>query len=560
MKFPISTKIDSHCTDCYRCLRKCPIDAISFSSGRAQIIQKKCVLCGECIAECPQRTKYVVSDYEKVRQNLLSGVPMVLSVGETVVNHFPNEHPYNILCQCMQLGFKYVEQADVVEETMLDWVADYLRNKNEFVISSHCPVVVNLVEQHYPHLIEHLMQIPTLPAVHAAYLKQTFPNDKVVHVTSCIAEMNNERTRSHVDYLITFKELEKIFKEKEAIPLCNENLDVSEDKGGFAFSIVGNVVKKMIAYDVEEEENTEHFSGLRNCIRILDSIGKEGTPPVSFLELMACDSGCVSGHDLKQKGSVMDRCLMMKQYEDERKNFPAVKAPDKIEPIPFRERRYIKPAVSRVDVMKEMQSFFNQKGMRTLNCAACGFDTCYKKSEAVVRGEADRTMCMSYMRMNAESFAGDIVRSSANGLIVFNNKFEILQLNPTIQSLLSEFHIKEGTKLSDYMDIKFMKPVVNQGVSIRNHMLKLDDLNLYLDVSVLPMENMTDTFLAVFQDVTEHETRKTELEAVKRDLLVNAEKVIDDQMRSAQQIANLLGETTAATKITLLELIREFEK
>ena len=561
MLFPIATKETAHCTDCYRCLRKCSIDAIRFSTGKAQIIQPKCVLCGECIEECPQKTKYIISDFKEVKRLLDEGEPLVLSVGETVINHFPKQHPYDVLCEAIDAGFLFVEQVDIVEESLLEIISDYLENREGLVISSHCAVVVNLVEQHYPHLLPSLMKIPTIASLHAQSLKKRFPQAKVVHVTSCVAELNNMRTREDVDYLIMFNELEKLLAENNnEFALCDKDLDIEDHCGGYAFSISGNIVKKMLTSGVEDEGTTESFSGIKACIDILENIEDVENAKIGFLELMACPSGCVNGQELKKKGSVMDRCIRMAQYETERRDYPKfnIEKPEQI--ADFHERGYIAPKVDQIDVMEEMQFFFGKKDMRALNCAACGYDSCYKKSEAVIRGEANRMMCMSYMRRNAESFAENIVFSSLNGLIVFKDNFEIIQLNPRIKTMLSGYKIKEGTKLSSYMNTDFMRQVIDDGIPVEHHDMYLEVTDSYVEIRVMQLEDLENTYLAIFSDVTEHEKRKKELAQVKKELLLKAEKVIDEQMHTAQQIANLLGETTAATKITLLDLIHAHEE
>ena len=38
----------SGCKDCYKCIRSCPVKAISFADNQAQIIEDECILCGQC--------------------------------------------------------------------------------------------------------------------------------------------------------------------------------------------------------------------------------------------------------------------------------------------------------------------------------------------------------------------------------------------------------------------------------------------------------------------------------------------------------------------------------
>ena len=63
-----------------------------------------------------------------------------------------------------------------------------------------------------------------------------------------------------------------------------------------------------------------------------------------------------------------------------------------------------------------------------------------------------------------------------------------------------------------------------------------------------------NTFMATIQDITESEKRRAELEKLRLNTVDVAQKVIDKQMMVAQEIAGLLGETTAETKVTLTKL------
>ena len=38
----------ANCKDCYKCIRTCPVKAISFTENQAQIISAECIQCGQC--------------------------------------------------------------------------------------------------------------------------------------------------------------------------------------------------------------------------------------------------------------------------------------------------------------------------------------------------------------------------------------------------------------------------------------------------------------------------------------------------------------------------------
>ena len=59
---------------------------------------------------------------------------------------------------------------------------------------------------------------------------------------------------------------------------------------------------------------------------------------------------------------------------------------------------------------------------------------------------------------------------------------------------------------------------------------------------------------AVMKDITEKKEYEDRLNSVKLETLSTTDEVIKKQMRVAQEIASLLGETTAETKVALLKL------
>lgn len=559
--FPIVTKENARCLDCYRCLRKCKISAIEFSTGKARIMQDKCILCGRCIDECPQHTKKMITDMPAVIRALEAGEPLALSLGGVVVSYFGCANPETVIAKCYEIGFSAVELADVIEPLVMGEVAAYLRDHREnFRISSHCPVVVNMIEQHYAELVPYLLPFPSLASIHSRELRTNHPGVKVVHATACPGEFYNRETLEAVDYLITFGDLEQLLRYLPHHEGRVPEGPLTPYRGGYHFTVVGNMAKQLLNDGVIAEGHTEWYSGLGSCKNILDGLVNGPLPDVQFLELMSCASGCVSGLGLRDKGSILDRCLCLERYYHARAEQPVRILETSVPTTSHLDRSYHEPPASKERIAEEMRSFFEQEGAKILNCGACGYNSCYEKSAAVVRGEADPRMCISYMKAKAETLAHAIVSTSESGILVFNSELDILQVNPRLQQIFHGYRIREGANLADYMETDRFREVVATGKVIANQSRYYQDLELWTRETIQPMAGMSDHYLALFNDVSGQERQRRELEGVKEQLLVNAEQVINDQMRAAQEIASLLGETTSATKITLLRLINEFER
>ena len=78
--------------------------------------------------------------------------------------------------------------------------------------------------------------------------------------------------------------------------------------------------------------------------------------------------------------------------------------------------------------------------------------------------------------------------------------------------------------------------------------------------NVVRMQGTQNQYMAIISDITKDEMKRAELDKMREETLSKANQVINNQMYVAQQIASLLGETTADTKIILLDLIKQFNQ
>ena len=65
--------------------------------------------------------------------------------------------------------------------------------------------------------------------------------------------------------------------------------------------------------------------------------------------------------------------------------------------------------------------------------------------------------------------------------------------------------------------------------------------------------------VAILRDVTEREQQREAMDRIRSEALKRSQEVINKQMRVAHEIAGLLGETTAETKVLLTQLARLME-
>ena len=190
-----------------------------------------------------------------------------------------------------------------------------------------------------------------------------------------------------------------------------------------------------------------------------------------------------------------------------------------------------------------------------LNCASCGYNSCREKAIAVFQGKADMTMCTPFLRDKAENFSGNILRNSPNGIIVLNDLLEIQQINP---EALRIFNLRSssdvvGNQLNRIMDPAYFLSVKNTGVNIHDKRIYLTEYGRYVELTIV-LDKTYRVLLSIIRDVTAEEEQRLKKESIARKTMETTDKVVEKQMRVVQEIASLLGETTAETKIALTKL------
>lgn len=556
--FPIINNT-GNCRDCYRCLRTCDVKAISFRTGQAKIMTDQCVLCGRCVKECPQYTKSIIDQIPKLEE-YLQNERVILSLPPTFVNHFNQWSQQELWARLKHIGFYAIEEMSVNAEPFLDTYANLLQNTDKYIISSHCPIVVNLIEQKFPKLLEHLAPIENEAVIHARLLKQKYGQDaKVVHISPCLSMVGKE---SDIDLTLTLDQaLDFIFSHKvDKETLANIEVELTQFKPlGVPLAMAGNLMQMMVDRGVLTGTEVQYLSGLSTCIEALKELEKTANFSSRFIELDGCRNGCVGGFGLEKRG-ILEKKIEINNYYHQYSNKPIrhfAQVPDMSRTF---ENRYVEPTKVETARIREILSNLKQYNKKVMNCGACGFDSCYEKAVAVARGQAEEKMCMTYMRGRAESTANTAIRSNPSGIIVFDQDFIIQEFNPAARDMFKAYNLQVGSAIFEYIDHRDFEKVVETGRGMKDLIVHYDDIGLVTRQNVVRMQGTQNLYMATITDITEEEKKRAELEKMKEEALSKANQVINNQMFVAQQIAGLLGETTADTKIILLDLIKQFNQ
>ena len=164
-------------------------------------------------------------------------------------------------------------------------------------------------------------------------------------------------------------------------------------------------------------------------------------------------------------------------------------------------------------------------------------------------------MCLPYLKDKAESFSDTIVRNTPNGLIVLNEKLEVQQINHAALRIVNvrNASVVLGDQVVRILDPTDFLSVLNSGRSIHDKRTYLAEYGKYVEESIL-YDKEYHLLVCILRDVTEEENQKEKKEKISHQTVEIADRVVDNQMRIVQEIASLLGETAAETKIALTKL------
>ena len=542
----------SNCKNCYKCIRHCPVKAIRFSGNQAHIIGNECILCGQCFVVCPQDAKEIVNEVEKAKVLLQSGAPVVVSIAPSFIANYDGVGIDAMRVALKKLGFYDAEETAIGATIVKNEYERMLEEEDrDIVISSCCHSVNLLIQKYFPVALEYLADVMSPMQAHCQDIKKRIPNAKTVFVGPCVAKKDEaEYYHGIVDAVLTFEELSEWLKEEKIeLEAIQDNNDNSRAR---FFPTTGGVLKTM-----NEVKGYTYVAidGVENCIQVLKDIEK-GKIHKCFIEMSSCVGSCVGGPVIEKyhHTSNIKDYLEVASYAGD-KDFE-VTQPKMIElkkVFAYIEQKNAQPSEIEIsNILRQMGKF---KPSQELNCGSCGYNTCREKAIAIIQGKAEISMCLPYLKDKAESFSDTIVNNSPNGLIVLNEQLEVQQINKSarrIMNIRSESDIL-GDQVIRVLDPSLFMQVLSTGRDVRDERVYLAEYNRYVEQTVVHDKD-SHLLISIMRDVTDEEKEREKKEDISRQTVEVADKVVEKQMRIVQEIASLLGETAAETKIALAKL------
>ena len=543
----------SNCQNCSKCIRYCPVKSIRLSANQAQIVGSECILCGYCFVVCPQNAKEIRCDIPRVRRLIASGRPVYVSLAPSFVADFPGMTITAMRKALLQLGFAGVEEtaqgASVVKNRYMEILE---QERPPVLISSCCHSVNLLIRRHFPQVLPYLAPVRSPMQVHCVDIKRRHPDALTVFIGPCISKKAEADEYSDaVDCVLTFEDLWQWFNE-EGVTLTAA--DDPPEAGGRArlFPAAGGILRSM-------QGKTPDYTyivvdGPQNCVYALRDI-LHGDLKNCFIEMSACTGGCIGGPAMDKS-----RRAHLRDYARVDRS-----APDRDFDLPMPDRSLLYAEHSLMGLRRQkpdrsaIEGVLHALGKLTpaqeLNCGSCGYNTCREKAEAVLSGKADLTMCLPYLKEKAETFSENIMNNTPNGIFLLDKSLLIQQINTAACSILDipRPEAAAGQFIGRYLCAEPFAQAMQTRRSSSAVRLELPRQQKYIELTVV-YDGKYHNLLAILRDVTHETEAHARKEALNRHTIEITDKVIEKQMRVVQDIASLLGETTAETKIALTRL------
>lgn len=558
-----------HCRNCYKCVRNCPVKAIRVINHQAQILEDQCILCEKCTLVCPQNAKEELNMIPRVHDFIQSGGQVIASLHPAYVAEFGTDSLPALNEALKKLGlsdaFDAAAGAYLVKTAYENLVEE--RAQVTPTISSNCPVIVQLVQKRYPDLVPYLAPVLSVMQAHARYLKEQYPDVRILSVSPCISGLAQMREAdNYVDYVITFSELQEWLTAVQVQVAAPSNASPDADRdirlsrimamsGGFTMAMHPSVHQRYLP-----------ACGIDSCKQILNEfMANPDSYSNCFLELNACPNGCIGGPSFRRTKTGLLHGLIRLQNASlykgisnyKRDDFSAQSLTDVSRHYDTFVLRQQEAEASEEDIKKVLAQMGKFTPEDELNCGACGYNTCREKAKAVLAGKAEISMCVPFMRERQESYSNKIINVMPGILVTVDYQLKVIHMNQAARDLFDPLHKKEliGAPVSDLMDDYSLVNLISFDKNRSDDQIYLEDRKIYLE-RTLANDRKNQLILCVMKDITREMEEKLRIRKARNNAAAMADKLAAEQLKLVHQIASLLGETAADTKVAVEQLKR----
>ncbi len=562
-QYPVYTLINE-CHDCYKCIRECPVKAIKIENGHASVIPQKCIACGNCVKTCPSNAKRVRNDIAKVKNLILAGKKVYVSLAPSWSGVFEHS-PRKMITLLKKLGFYEVSETALGAQEVSIKTAEILNSSEKgLFISSACPVIVDYIKHYRPEFLNCITPIGSPAMTHARLLKDKYGDDiSIVFIGPCIGKKNEVSYTDLIDIALTFEELKLWiydegfdFADVETNPK-NQFVPYSAYEGSL-YPIDGGMNETIKRIGVKNEIQLIDVCGLHTFEKALNNLNLDKINKTIFVEALACEGGCIGGPCIstdKASLSVVSDVLTGVKNRDYIPKKASTVVDYKIKPCKVVTSEY-----PLEDILKTLKRIGKHTVDDELNCGGCGYATCRDLAKALLDGDAETSMCVSYMRKIAMRKAAAMIRCMPAAVVMVDNNLNILEANDSFMKMFTGdmyevFKTRPDglagasiDRIVDFADI--FKTILKTGKDLHKEHYHVK--NRLYDISAFTIEE-NEIVGAVITDVTSAETNREKISQ-------KAHEVISKNISIVQEIACLLGEHMVETETLLSSIAEDYDE
>ncbi len=610
---PLVEILPEKCTNCFACIRSCPVKAIQTSAGRSypEIVHERCIGCGACIESCaPDAINYRDSINDTANILKLKTTKIAI-VSPSISAEFEDITDYRKFVSMIKaLGFNYVHEesfgADLIAYKYMQFFNDF---KGRYYITSCDPVVVSFVEKFHPNLVTNLAPFVSPMVASAKVLRQIHGVDsRVVYIgpnLACKNEALNYSKDSHVDAVLIFPELRKLFREFEIDENTLEFSEFDPPLGykGSLYPLSNGLIQ---AADIDENLLTTHVLSVEGKDDMIESIEEfENNVKIIHRNLHVTFGNLIAGLGISNKGNKLLKEHLVIKYANKRlMNFFRAEWYDNLQKylqIDFsrtfktNDQRIPEPAKEQIE---EALKILTKEEDEIHDCSSCGYSSCKAFAIDMAKGIVIPEMCSTYAVRNSQYYSDNIKelndklastrralkeseektfteRDSAKqaseladsmlenlraGIVIVDYKLKVVKANNALIRMLGEEAGEINSVIPGLVGADLKKLLPQEMTNLFSYVLDnsepVDGKDVrfgesHLNVSIFPIRN-NQIAGGIIRDMRAPEVQKAEVTS-------RISEVIDKNLEMVQKIGFLLGESASDIE-KMLNSIIEFYK